>query len=102
MRTGHLPLNDYLHKRKLTPSPNCTACPDERKETLEHILKECPAYKKQRTKLKKALQGRSISNYPALLSDPKRVKSVIIFMEETKRWTTGYMKNPNRRINSTS
>ncbi|KAF9554023.1 hypothetical protein CPC08DRAFT_607889, partial [Agrocybe pediades] len=44
LRTGHLPLNDYLYKWKLSPSPTCPACTTNRDETLDHILTECPAY----------------------------------------------------------
>ncbi|KAF4619421.1 hypothetical protein D9613_004855 [Agrocybe pediades] len=94
LRTGHLPLNDYLHKRKLAPSPLCQACNEQRRETINHLIKECPAYQHQRRKLKRAIHGRGLSEPLLLLSDPKRVKPIIQFIEETKRWTNGRMTNP--------
>ncbi|KAF9562847.1 hypothetical protein CPC08DRAFT_620587, partial [Agrocybe pediades] len=55
LRTGHFPLNDYLHKRKLAPSPLCHACNEQRRETINHLITECPAYQTQRRKLKHAI-----------------------------------------------
>lgn len=91
IRTGHFPLNDYLHKRKLTPLPLCRACNEHQRETITHLIKDCPAYRKQRLALKQANRGRSLADPISLLSNPKRAKAIIQFIESTKRWTTGHM-----------
>ncbi|KAF9546884.1 hypothetical protein CPC08DRAFT_648911 [Agrocybe pediades] len=92
LRTGHLPLNDYLYKWKLSPSHTCPACTTNRDETMDHILTECPAYMKQRTSLRRTIKGRSLSKYHTLLSDPKRAMAIVTFIENTKHWKMGYMK----------
>ncbi|KAH6904328.1 hypothetical protein BKA70DRAFT_1083551, partial [Coprinopsis sp. MPI-PUGE-AT-0042] len=43
LRTGHFPFNDYLYKRKLSPTDKCKTCTLRRQETINHITKECPA-----------------------------------------------------------
>ncbi|KAF9561574.1 hypothetical protein CPC08DRAFT_635156, partial [Agrocybe pediades] len=48
LHTGHIPLNDYLHKCKLTPSPICRACNEQQRETIDHLLKECSTYQNDR------------------------------------------------------
>jgi len=98
MRTGHLPLNDYLYKRKLAQLPNCNACLGGHKETLEHLLKECIAYKEQRKNLRKVLRERSLADFSTMLSDPKRARLIVKFVEGTKHWTNGYMRNPDQQI----
>ncbi|KAF9547623.1 hypothetical protein CPC08DRAFT_611461, partial [Agrocybe pediades] len=87
LRTGHLPLNDYLHKRKLAPSPICRACNEQQRKTIDHLLKECPAYQDNRRKLRRAIQGRGLANPLSLLSDPKHAKHVIQFVEAANKWT---------------
>ncbi|KAF9565438.1 hypothetical protein CPC08DRAFT_629825, partial [Agrocybe pediades] len=93
--TGHFPLNDYLFKRKLANSPECTACNLNRRETLDHLIKECPAYQTQRATLKKTILRRGLNDIPSLLSNLKYAKAIIHFIQATGRWTTGQMINHN-------
>ena len=50
LRSGHVPLNAYLHWFKRKESMQCPACGTQ-KETLQHFLLECPAYVHERRKL---------------------------------------------------
>ena len=42
LRTGHVPLNGYLHRIKPQQSPACPLC-NEPEETVNHLLFECRA-----------------------------------------------------------
>ncbi|KAF9557624.1 hypothetical protein CPC08DRAFT_724963 [Agrocybe pediades] len=95
IRTGHFPLNDYLFKRRLVNSPLCTACIQDQRETLDHIIKDCPAYRTQRSTLKKAIQRRGLNDPRSLLSNPKFTKAILHFIQATGRWTSGRMVNHN-------
>ncbi|PPQ85868.1 hypothetical protein CVT24_006388, partial [Panaeolus cyanescens] len=52
IRTGHIPLNSYLHKRKVIPSGNCTSCNNGARETLHHYIFECGGFAVQRQVLR--------------------------------------------------
>ncbi|KAJ3518307.1 hypothetical protein NMY22_g13741 [Coprinellus aureogranulatus] len=54
IRTGHMPLNAWLHKRKLAETDKCQQCNDNKKETIHHFLFECKAYRPMRYKMDKA------------------------------------------------
>lgn len=43
LRTGHVPLNQYLHRFHLVESPLCLACNAD-VESVSHFLIHCPAY----------------------------------------------------------
>jgi len=45
--TGHAPLQAYLHRFKLSDTPECLACNDE-PETVTHYLAHCRTYDQQR------------------------------------------------------
>jgi ribonuclease HI len=51
LRSGHIPLNAYLHQFKWKDSTQCPAC-GAPKETPQHFLLECPAYAHERWKLR--------------------------------------------------
>ncbi|PPQ73739.1 hypothetical protein CVT24_006959, partial [Panaeolus cyanescens] len=55
MRTGHIPLNSYLHKRKLHPSGICASCNDGARETLHHYVLECSSHATQRLTLREKI-----------------------------------------------
>ncbi|KAF9535946.1 hypothetical protein CPC08DRAFT_652319 [Agrocybe pediades] len=93
--TGHFPLNDYLFKQKLVNSPLCNACNQNQRETLDHLIMDCPTYCTQHITLKKAIARRGLGDLPALLSNPKCAKSIVNFIQATGRWTTGRMTNGN-------
>ncbi|KAG0151723.1 hypothetical protein CROQUDRAFT_463154 [Cronartium quercuum f. sp. fusiforme G11] len=51
LRSGHIPLFQYLHSRNLRPSPDCIC--DTGSETVDHFLFICSIHRNQRTELKK-------------------------------------------------
>ena len=58
LRTGHVPLNFYLHRINKTNSDRCTRCQgheaDEQEvETINHFLFICPAHNEARTDIRK-------------------------------------------------
>lgn len=46
LRTEHIPLQNYLYRIGKAGSPTCEHCGRER-ETVQHFLMQCPAFKKQ-------------------------------------------------------
>jgi len=57
LRSGHAPLQQYLHRIRRTPSSICPSC-HAAKETVRHFLLDCPTYRRQREALTRSL-GRS-------------------------------------------
>ena len=51
LRSGHVPLNAYLHRFKRKDSAQCPTC-GALKEIAQHFLLECPAYAYERWKLR--------------------------------------------------
>lgn len=47
LHTGHIPLNNYLHKQKLAPTNKCKKCQLQQCKTLQHFLFSCLAYQKE-------------------------------------------------------
>ena len=50
LRTGHVPLQAYLHCFKLSDTSECPTCRNE-PETVTHFLKYCRTYEQQRRRL---------------------------------------------------
>ena len=57
LRTGHVPLNAYLERFKRADSARCPAC-GHPKESTQHYLFDCPAYKHERWALYKHCKAR--------------------------------------------
>ena len=55
--TGHGGFSQYLHRFKCKESPACL-CDEEKEETVEHLLVECPIYGENRMKLEFELDVR--------------------------------------------
>lgn len=60
LRTGHVPLNEYLHQFQRMPSLKCPICLD-RTETVAHFLIHCPAYKSARAPLLRRTTARGLT-----------------------------------------
>jgi ribonuclease HI len=88
LRTGHAPLNKYLHKIGKADSPICPACHNT-EETVHHFLIQCPEYKTQRQQLEKKLK-RGAKSMRTLLSKPKALPPLFRFINETKRLTSTF------------
>jgi len=94
LRTGHVPLNKYLHRIKRADSPLCPAC-EGGSESVLHFLVTCPAYEPLRRPLHHALkrQSRSLN---VLLNDPTAFRPLFHFINRTGRFhdTFGNLELP--------
>ena len=87
IRTGHIPLNLYLHRIKKVDSSDCTTCQDRgqtTKETLTHFLFECEAYNREQHELDCEMR-RDSRDLSALLGLAKGVKVLIDYIDKTGR-----------------
>ena len=83
LRTGHIPLNQYLHRFHIIDSPNC-AC-GQGVETISHYILHCKQYIKQRSELRSKVEPRGMKLH-TLLGDPKHAKAITEYVAETKRF----------------
>ena len=83
IRTGHFPLNAYLHRFKRAENTGCPAC-GHSKETPQHLVLDCPAYAHERWPL---IKGKSQKNkeFAALIGKPKNAIDLINFIQATGR-----------------
>jgi ribonuclease HI len=82
LRTGHCPLNGYLHRFGKKNSPTCEC--GYGKETVEHYLLECRKYREQRKVLRKSVgMGRMKSRI--LLGNIKILKHTVEYIATTRR-----------------
>jgi ribonuclease HI len=86
LRTGHIPLNSYLHRFKKVDHARCPACGDP-KESVEHYMLRCPAYAHERWPLRKFI-GDSVPRLEKLLSNPKAIFPLINYIHATGRFDT--------------
>ncbi|KNZ77457.1 Putative 115 kDa protein in type-1 retrotransposable element R1DM [Termitomyces sp. J132] len=98
LRTGHCPLNQYLHRFKKADSPICGAC-NQAEETVEHFLVHCKAYRTQRNTLFREVDLRT-APMSRLLSDASVVKALFQFINSTGRFrrTYGDLAVPERAV----
>ncbi|KAF4617372.1 hypothetical protein D9613_005686 [Agrocybe pediades] len=98
IRTGHLPLNTYLHRFGQHYTSRCNACYQttrrHKEETLKHYLFECPEYRWERADMDKKM-GRNSRNLKALLGCNKSVKALMEYIEKTGRLRTKQGDVPN-------
>jgi ribonuclease HI len=88
VRTGHFPLNSYLHRINKSETKYCQQCdPDDeaREETVKHFLFECDAYTAQRQKLAKTI-GRHHLNLQDIMAHPKYMKALFHYITKTNRF----------------
>lgn len=83
LRTGHIPLNKYLHKIGKRTSAICERC-SQGEETVKHYLLECTAYSTERAIMKRKF-GRSAESLKFLLSNQKALGGTIGYINQTKR-----------------
>jgi len=88
LRTGHFPLNAYLHRFKRTDSAQCPAC-GYHSENPQHFILDCPAYAHERWPL---MAGKSPANkeYTKLISNAKNDIPIVSFIQATGRFTQGF------------
>jgi hypothetical protein len=88
LRTDFSALNSHRYRCRLTPSPACDAC-GAAKETRAHYLLHCPAWEHLRPPLQHASYAAGILgavDVRTLLNHPKLLKSVIHFINQTRRF----------------
>jgi len=102
LRTGHVPLQAYLHWFKLAKTPTCPSCGIE-PETVSHFLLHCVTYVVQRRWLRRSL-GRDQSLGLEILGNEKRMKSLMAYIKDTKRFkeSHGDLQHPLAEQNDTT
>ena len=83
LRTGHCPLNQYLHRFHIEESPLCE-CGDGVIENVEHYLLICTRYDRERAKLRKQV-GFGGMWTEKLLGDPDFIHHTLEYVKNTKR-----------------
>ncbi|KAJ8594938.1 hypothetical protein M405DRAFT_728948 [Rhizopogon salebrosus TDB-379] len=83
LRTGHAPLNKYLHRIGKAESPHCLHC-QQVEETVHHYLFTCPLYQRERHALAGAL-GRKSTSISFLLADPTATPHLVKFINASGR-----------------
>jgi len=84
LRSGHVPLNAYLHRFKRADSARCPACGEEQ-ETPEHFLVRCPAYAHERWPIQQ-LYHEEVLRVGKLLSEPKKIIPIVNYIQATGRF----------------
>lgn len=84
LRTGHVGLNQYLHRISAVDSSLCVRC--HTAETVCHYLLNCQRFVTQRDTLRRALKSKplSLSN---LLSNSKNISHLLAYIHNTNRFT---------------
>jgi len=84
LRTGHIPLNAFLHRIKRHDTPDCPHCRHGTRETLIHYLLECPHYAGARRQLHaRTIRGSSL--IPFLLGSRKGIPHLLRYVSNTNR-----------------
>jgi len=90
LRMGHVPLAKHLHCIRKVDSLTCPAC-QQAKETIQHFLLHCPAHNAARQTLCNNMGRRSI-NITKLLTTPKTLHALFLYIVETGRWQSSFGK----------
>jgi hypothetical protein len=90
VRTGHIPLNFYLHRIGKTDTDRCAKCINNQhgasaKESVNHFIFDCPAYDEYRQELTAKI-GRSHLNFPSIMSNTDHMKALVTFINRTRRF----------------
>lgn len=88
LRSGHSPLNSYLHRFKQHDTGNCDQC--KIPESVAHFVLHCASYKQQqryfRTRIKEEKIKVNPFSLPSLLNTPQVYPLLAEFVLETKRF----------------
>ncbi len=83
LRTGHIPLNQFLHRIGKVDSPACPACKGS-DESVHHYLFDCPSHAYARHGLARTL-GKHSKSLKHVLGNERAFKTVLKFVRETGR-----------------
>lgn len=94
--TGHGGFRSYLHRFRLSPTPDCI-CDDVSPETVEHILTECPIYDYRRweTEIEMGCAVRE-ELFPEIIEDDNRRRIFLRFALWAVR--TAHRRNGGRSL----
>ena len=94
LRTGHIPLNYFLHKISKVDSPVCPSC-RLADETVHHYLLDCPGYVHERHSLARAM-GHNSKSMRHLLGNWRAYKALLQYIRATGRFKDTYGDLPAR------
>ena len=90
LRTGHIPLNNYLKRIGKIDSDKCLKCAEDPinmqiVETVGHFLFECQAYEEEREELIDKT-GRSQLSLAKIMKNVDKIKALATFVNRTGRF----------------
>ena len=90
LRTGHIPLNFYLHRIGKIDTDKCTKCLEgpanlQITETINHYLFECQAYDEARQVLTTEIGRRQLS-LSKIMKSTDNLKSLVTFINRSGRF----------------
>ena len=90
LRTGHFPLNFYLHRIGKADSDKCTKCNEDPAsvqvtETINHFLFDCQAYDIARQELITKI-GRNFLSLSKIMKSTDKMKALVTFINRTNRF----------------
>ena len=89
LRTGHLPLNNVLHRIKRAESAICPHCDNGTRETTLHFIFFCPQYETARRSILDAT-SREKNPLAYLLGNRRGIPHLLRYVHETKRLRTTF------------
>ena len=84
LRTGHVPLNAYLHRISKLDQPLCRHCRSG-DEMVHHYLFECAAWTHEQWALGRKM-GRASKSLCSLLSTKRGIDEVLKYIGRTRRF----------------
>ena len=88
LRTEHAPLNYHLHRITKADSALCPNCQQAR-ETVAHLLLDCPEYEGARARMRHKL-GPGATSLQYLLTSSKALPHLFQFLHDTRRFAAPY------------
>lgn len=89
LRTGHIPLNSYLHRINRSDHRRCASCWEAGRgtitETTIHYLFECQTYAAERFDMDRAL-GRRSRDLQGIMTDMDGIKELLKYVGRTARF----------------
>jgi ribonuclease HI len=96
LRTGHVGLNQHLHRIGKAASPTCPLC-RRHNETVMHYLLHCPAHEPQRRRLRTAMK-RDAGSMSKMLTVRKHLPALFRFVAETERFAQTFPHIPELEL----
>ena len=88
LRTGHVPLQQHLHRLRKVDTPICPMC-GITNETVYHFLMECAAYNEERAERERRA-GPASRSIKDLLNRPTMLSPLFRYIHDTQRFLATY------------